>query len=127
MNVIRDVFVLVPINDLEEWTVDIPREKFCIQNKPEFEKNVSKDHLIDKEIDELKLSSTRICDKLISSKLEFKPCKVYLDLWMRDKEDHYEYIIVYFDSLFLFCKDNKGVLVKVDTLKYIILTIVLFY
>ena len=50
----------------------------------------------------------RLFDKL--RLLGFTPSKADPDLWIRDAEDHYEYIAVYSDDLLVFSKQAVSIL-----------------
>ena len=40
----------------------------------------------------------------------FVPIKVDIDLWMRDKGDHYEYIACYVDDIMIFARDTQAII-----------------
>ena len=70
--------------------------------------------LIDKGLYGLKSSAARFHDKFASTlrQMGFKPCKADHDLWMRDKDDHWEYIATYVDDLLVFSKRPMEILEK---------------
>ena len=92
------------------------KQRYSLCIGPEFGKNERKFRLIDKELYGLQSSSARFHDKLASSlrQMGFKPCKADYDLWMREKGDHYEYIVVYVDDLLVFSKDAMSI---IDTIR----------
>ena len=46
--------------------------------------------------------------------MNFTPCRVDHDLWMRNIEDHWEYIATYVDDLLVFSKNPMQI---IDTIK----------
>ena len=125
METIRVAFVLAAMNNLEICAADIStaflygktREKVFICGGKEFGKNEGKIHLIDKGLYGLQSSAARFHDKLASSlrKMGFKPSKADYDLWMREKEDHYEYIGVYVDDLLVFSRVSMKIIETIRT------------
>ena len=125
METIRVAFLLAAMNDLEICAADIStaflygktRERVYICGGKEFGKNQGKVYLIDKGLYDLQPSAARFHDKLASSlrKMGYKPCKADFDLWMCDKDDHYEYIAVYVDDLLVFSKDPIKVIETLRT------------
>ena len=59
----------------------------------------------------LRSSGLRWHEKLASilSKMGFFPCKAEPDIWMRRKDDLYEYIAVYVDDLAIAAKDPEQI------------------
>ena len=49
-----------------------------------------------------------LCGEL--HKIGFEPSKADQDLWMRQKDDHYEYIAKYIDDILIISKDPKSIL-----------------
>ena len=72
--------------------------------------------LINKGLYELASSVVRFHDKLAATlrKMNFLPSKADNDLWMRRKEDHYEYIVTYVDDLLVFSKRPMDI---IDTIR----------
>ena len=63
--------------------------------------------IIDKALYGLRTSGTRFHESLADSlrAMGFQPCYADEDVWMEEKEDHYEYVCVYVDDLMAMMKD----------------------
>ena len=57
----------------------------------------------------------------VLEEMGFFPSKAEKDIWMRDKGDHYEYIVVYVDDLGIASKDPKGIVDQLqDKYKFVL-------
>ena len=106
---LRIVVFLAELNNLQLWGTDIgnayleakTQEKVHIIGGPEFGKRQGHTLVINKALYGLRSSGLRWHEKLalILKKMEFFPCRVEPDIWIREKNNQYEYIAVYVDDL----------------------------
>ena len=113
---VRMIMFLAELNDLKSWTTDIGNayleshtlEKVYIIAGKEFACVGLEGHVlvIVKSLYGLKSSGARWWEVLadVLRQMGFKPSKADRDIWMRDKGDHYEYVVVYVDDLWLASK-----------------------
>ena len=47
--------------------------------------------------------------------MDFKPSKTDFDLWIRPKEDYYEYVTTYVDDIFAFAKNPMVIIEEIKT------------
>jgi hypothetical protein len=116
---IRTVTFLAELNNLELWGTDVGNaylesytsEKVVFTAGPEFGKLAGHTLLVVKAQYGLKTSGRCWHDKLhdILISMGFFPSKADPDIWMRDKEDHYEYIAVYVDDLMVASRKPKEI------------------
>ena len=91
------------------------REKVYVIAGEEFGEHKGKQMLIDKGLYGLASSAARFHDKLSLTlrDMGFVPSKADYDLWMRKKDDHYEYIATWVDDLLVFSKKPMKVIVTI--------------
>ena len=116
---IRLVLFLAELNGLEEWGTDIgnayleafTKEKVCIEAGPEFRDLQGHKLIILKALCGLRTSGLRWHERLSDClrDMSFEPCKMEPDIWLRDNEDHYEYIDVCADDLLIVSKDPNNI------------------
>ena len=120
METIRLAFTLAAMNGLSCCAADVgnaflygkTKEKVYIIAGPEFGEHTGKRMLIDKGLYGLKTSAARFHEHL-SAKLRnlgFTPSRADSDLWMRPKDDHYEYVATYVDDLLVWSKDCDAII-----------------
>lgn len=110
---VRMIMFLVELNELKSCTMDIGNaylesntlEKVYIVARKEFACVGLEGHvlMIVKSLYGLKSSGTRWWEVLadVLCQMGFKPSKAGRDIWMRDMGDHYEYVVLYVDDLWL--------------------------
>ena len=113
----RLVLFLAELNHLKIWATDIGNayleaytsEKVYIIGGPEFRDREGHILIISKALYGLRSSGARWHDRFADCvrELGFFPCKAEPDIWMRRKDNVYEYIAVYVDDLALAMKDPK--------------------
>ena len=124
MDTIRMVFVLSALNGLDVCAAYIStaflygktREKVYVIAGPEFGEHAGKPMIIDKGLYGLKSSSARFHEHL-SAKLRsmgFRPSKADHDLWLRPKDDHYEYVATYVDDILAFSRDPMSIIEEIQ-------------
>ena len=108
---LRLAIFLAELNDMEVYAADVSQayleaytsEKVCFVAGKEFDFAGLDNHMliIVKALYGLRTSGARFRDKFAASLREmgFFPCKNEPDIWMRDMEDHYEYICMWVDDL----------------------------
>ena len=120
METIRLAFTLAAMNGLSCCAADVgnaflygkTKEKVYIIAGPEFGEHAGKRMIIDKGLYGLKTSAARFHEHL-SAKLRslgFTPSRADSDLWMRPKDDHYEYVATYVDDLLVWSKDCDSII-----------------
>ena len=113
----RLVLFLAELNHLKIWATDIGNayleaytsEKVYIIGGPEFKDREGHILVINKALYGLRSSGARWHDRFADCvrELGFFPCKAEPDIWMRRKDNVYEYIAVYVDDLAIAMKDPK--------------------
>ena len=108
---------LAELNHLELWATDIGNayleaftsEKVYIIAGPEFGEREGHILVISKALYGLRSSGARWHDRFADCirEIGFFPCKAEPDIWMRKKNNLYEYIAVYVDDLAIAMKDPK--------------------
>ena len=108
---------LAELNQMETWGTRISsaylealtKEKLFVNAGPEFR------NLVHKALYGLRTSGVHWHERLADclQGMGFIPCKAEPDIWMRDRQDHWEYIGTYVDDLAIASKDPKLI---VDTL-----------
>ena len=121
---IRVLTFLAEHNNMKCWATDIgsaylesyTKEKVYIIAGPEFGDREGHTLIIDKALYGLKSSGLRWHERFadVLKEMGFVPSKAEPDIWMREKEDHYEYIAVYVDDLLVVSKDPQSI---VETFK----------
>jgi Reverse transcriptase (RNA-dependent DNA polymerase) len=117
---IRLAFAVAAINGLLCYAGDVGNaflyaytsEKCYIIAGVEFGELAGIPLIIDKGLYGLRTSSARFHEHLASTlrDLGFTPSRYDNDLWMKDKDDHYEYITTYVDDVLVFSRDPGAVL-----------------
>ena len=117
---VRMVTFLAELNDLELWGTDIGNaylesytsEKVCFKAGAEFGKYAGHTLVIVKAQYGLKSSGKCWHDRLhdVLRSMGFFPSKAEEDIWMRDADDHYEYICVYVDDLLIASKKPQAII-----------------
>ena len=117
---IRMVTFLAEHNDMELWGTDIgnaylesyTKEKVCFTAGPEFGELEGHTFVIKKALYGLRSSGARWHDRLYDALrgMNFTPSKMDADIWLRDCEDHYEYIACYVDDLMIASKKPSGII-----------------
>lgn len=117
---VRIVTFLAELNNLELWGTDIgnaylesyTKEKVCFTAGPEFGTLEGHTFIIRKALYGLRSSGARWHDRLYDTlkAMNFNPSKFDADIWMRDCEDHYEYIACYVDDLMIASKNPQGII-----------------
>jgi len=116
METVRVCFVVAKLNDLEICAGDVGNAflnsktkemVFIIAGKEFGPKLRGKRLIVFKALYGLKSSSARFHEHLSVSlrKLGFRPSKADPDLWIKQVDDHYEYIARYVDDVIIFSKD----------------------
>jgi Reverse transcriptase (RNA-dependent DNA polymerase) len=113
----RLVVFLAELNKLELWSTDIGNayleaytsEKVYIIAGPEFKDREGHILTINKALYGLRSSGARWHDRFSDCirELGFVPCKAEPDIWMRQKDNVYEYVAVYVDDLAIAMKHPK--------------------
>ena len=112
---LRLAFTMAAMNDLKVMAADVgnaflygrTKEKVYIVAGPEFGKDAGKRMIVEKGLYGLKTSAARF-HEVLSAKLRrmgFAPSKADADLWLRQKDDHYEYIATYVDDVMVFSRE----------------------
>ena len=127
---IRIVTLIAELNRLELEAVDVGNayleakinEKVCFIAGASFAHYGLEGHLllIDKALYGLRNSGACYHAKWADSMkgFGFKPSRADPDVWMRDKVDYYEYVVVYVDDLLYAGKDAKAFWGEVKSLSY---------
>jgi hypothetical protein len=115
----RIVLFLAELNHLELWSTDIGNayleaftsEKVFIIAGPEFGEREGHILIISRALYGLRSSGARWHDRFADCirEIGFFPCKAEPDIWMRKKDDLYEYIAVYVDDLAIAMKNPKDI------------------
>ena len=115
---------LAELNKLEAWATDVgnayleayTEEKLYIVAGPEFREREGHTLVITKALYGLKSSGLRWWERLseILIELGFTASKAEDDIWMRDRRNHYEYIVRYVDDLLIVSRKPKSI---TDTLE----------
>ena len=126
----RMVIFLAELNDLELMAADVgnayleayTREKCAFVAGQEFAKKGHEGHtmIIVRALYGLKTSGARFHEKWADTMREmgFFPSKADQDVWMRDKDDHYEYVCTWVDDLLYAGRDGKGFYDDIRALGY---------
>ena len=111
---------LAELNKLEAWATDVgnayveayTEEKLYIVAGPEFRQREGHTLVITKSLYGLKSSGLRWWESLsaILNELGFTASKAEDDIWMRDKIDHYEYVVQYVDDLLIVSGNPKDIM-----------------
>jgi Reverse transcriptase (RNA-dependent DNA polymerase) len=122
---VRVVFVIAAKTGLLLWMGDVSSayieatttEKVFTIAGQEFGELEGRVLIVDKALYGLKSSGARWHMKLAESLrcMGFLPCKADYDLWIRWKEDHYEYMAVVVDDLLIFSKAPKEITDELTT------------
>jgi hypothetical protein len=117
---VRTVTFLAELNELELWSTDIGNaylesytsEKVAFVAGGEFGEHAGRVMIIRKALYGLKSSGKCWHDRLydVLQSMGFHPSKAEADIWMRDVDDHYEYIAVYVDDLMIASKDPQAII-----------------
>ena len=121
---IRAVTFLAELNDLELWGTDIgnaylesyTKEKVAFIAGPEFGDLQGHTMIIVKALYGLRTSGARWHDRLFDALtiMGFRPSRADPDIWMRQKDGHYEYIAVYVDDLLIASKEPSVIIVALE-------------
>ena len=87
-------------------------EKVHLVACPEFGEDAGKILIVEGSCYGLKTSAARFHER-ISSELcvmGFRPSEADFDLWMRPKDDHYEYVATHVDDIMVFSKDCMSII-----------------
>ena len=127
---IRLLTFIAELNECEVWATDIgnaylesfTKEKVYIVAGPEFGERAGCTLIISKALYGLKSSGLRWHERFadVLRAMGFFPSRAEPDIWMRDKDDHYEYIGVYVDDLLIVSKNPQDIidqLTKVHSFK----------
>ena len=116
---LRIIFFLAELNGLLLWASDVgnayleslTKEKIIFRAGPEFGEEEGHWMVVTKALYGLRTSSVQWHERLsdILRDMGFIPSKADPDIWMRAKEDHYEYIGVYVDDLAIASKDPQAI------------------
>ena len=119
---VRIALLLADANKLEVVAADVgnaylygtTNEKVFSIAGPEFGKYQGKKLVIRKALYGLKTSAARWHEALADTLqiLGYFPCQAENDIWMKEKEDHYEYICVYVDDLIIMARDPMKIIEK---------------
>ena len=119
---IRLMIFLAELNQMEAWGTDISsayleaftKEKLFVKAGPEFGDQEGHILLVEKALYGLRTSGVRWHERLADCLrgMGFSPCKAEPDIWMREKEDHWEYIGTYVDDLAIASKDPQAIVDK---------------
>jgi hypothetical protein len=121
---IRMLSFISELNECDTWVTDIgnaylesyTKEKVYIIAGPEFGEREGHCLIIVKALYGLKSSGLmwhqRLADVLRS--MGFSLSKTETDIWMRPVGDHYEYIAVYVDDLFIISKNPKDIIASLE-------------
>jgi len=121
---VRIVIFLAELNGLKIWQTDVGNayleaktdEKVYVIAGPEFGEKEGHVFIIKKALYGLKSSGLRWHERFadILRNMKFFPCKAEPDIWIRDMDDHYEYIAVYTDDLTIASRNPQAI---IDVLK----------
>ena len=94
---------------LESYT----KERVAFVAGPEFGDLQGHTMIIVKALYRLRTSGARWHDRLFDALtiMGFKPSRADPDIWMRQKDGHYEYIVVYVDNLLIASKEPLVIIV----------------
>ena len=72
--------------------------------------------IIDESLYGLKNSIASFSERLAKRlrDIGFEIYKRDFDFWYRDKSDHYEYIAIYIDNIFVFSKDSINIITEIQ-------------
>ena len=72
--------------------------------------------IIEKALYELKASAAIWCDDISNTFaiLEFVPSNADSEVWMREKDDHYEYVAVYVDDPIIVSKESMNIISELE-------------
>ena len=117
---LRIVLFLAELNDLELYGADVSnayleaetKEKVYIIGSEGFGELEGHTLVIYKALYGLKSSGKRWHERLsdVLRSIGFTPSKADSDVWMRKKNDHYEYIAVYVDNLAIASRDSQALI-----------------
>ena len=117
---VRIVIFLAELNELKIWQTDVGNayleaktdEKVYVIAGPEFGEKEGHVFVIKKALYGLKSSGLRWHERFadILRSMKFFPCKAEPDIWIRDMDDHYEYIAVYTDDLTIASRNPQSII-----------------
>ena len=117
---VRLVLFLSELNDLESWRTNIgntyleakTKEKVYVITEKEFSNLKGHDLRIRKALCRLHSSELYWHERLVVClrSMGSFPCKIELDIWMKDCGGYYEHIVVYVDDVLIVSKDPKSVI-----------------
>ena len=124
METVRLGFIVGEVNKLTCCAADIgnaylyskTKEKVYVIAGPEFGKLEGRILIIHKALYGLRSSSSCFAQAVSAtlSSMGFKVCKSDRCLWMRDKGDHYEYIVTYVDDILAWSKDPMSIMKQLE-------------
>ena len=122
---LKYVIFIAEHSGLELWSTDVgnayleafTQEKIYIIAGPEFGPREGKTLIVSKALYGLKSSGLRWWERFseILLDLGFSPSKAEDDIWMRDMNDHYEYLARYVDDLAIASRSPKGIISALET------------
>ena len=119
LEIVRLAFIAAKLQDLQVYTADIgsayiqafTTEKVYTIAGPEFGSKQGQRLIVDKALYGLKSAGAswhaKLADHLYD--MGFLPSKADYNLWIRPREDHYEYIAVIVDDLLIMSKNPKSI------------------
>lgn len=117
---VRTVVFLAELNKMDLWATDIgnaylesyTKEKVAFTAGPEFGEYEGHTFVIVKALYGLRSSGARWHDRLYDALtgMGFTPSLADADIWMREQDDHYEYIACYVDDLMIASRNPKAII-----------------
>lgn len=121
---VRTISFLAELNGLSVWGTDIDsaylqsftKEKVYFVAGPEFGERAGHTFIVIKALYGLRTSGQRWHDRLydVLTAMGFFPSRADPDIWMRAKDDHYEYIGIYVDDLEICSKDPAAIIHELE-------------
>ena len=119
---VRWLFVIADLNDMQVIAADVcnaylnGKTKEKLYTQIDYGKLRNKWLVIDKALYGLKTSAARWCDDISNTLfiLGFSPSKADSEIWMRAREDHYEYVAVYVDDLIIVSKAPMDIIAELE-------------
>ena len=121
---IRLLILLAELNDMEPWATDVGNaylesyttEKIVFVAGPEFGELEGHTLKVVKALYGLRMSGKCWHDRLfdVLRTMGFTPSRAEPDIWMRAKDNNYEYIAVYVDDLLIVSRDPKGIILALE-------------